>query len=235
MKLLVSVVNRDEVEEAITGGTDIIDIKNPDEGSLGAAAPWIIKEIIESVGSRRETSCAIGDLPNLPGTVSLAAAGAAALSPGYVKLGLFGTRNRAEALSVLEAAVDAVNLTAPSVKVIACGYGDYRIVGSVSPLDLPDIASSAGADGVLIDTINKDGRSLFDFLPTDDLKMFVHHARDLGLISALAGSLREQHIPSLRDCSPDVVGIRGVACSNADRVRGRVTSQRVHDFKSRLT
>ncbi|MHA2277293.1 MAG: (5-formylfuran-3-yl)methyl phosphate synthase, partial [Candidatus Kariarchaeaceae archaeon] len=40
MRLLISVINREEAINAINGGTDILDIKNPKEGSLGANFPW---------------------------------------------------------------------------------------------------------------------------------------------------------------------------------------------------
>jgi uncharacterized protein (UPF0264 family) len=234
MRLLVSVVNSEEVPAALAGGADIIDIKNPEEGSLGAAPPWTIRTIIEEVDSRRETSCAIGDLPYLPGTASLAAAGAAAIRPDYVKLGLLGTRNATEARAVLSAAVEAVHSTSPGVKVIGCGYGDWDRVGSVSPLALPQLAAEVGADGVLIDTIGKKGLSLFDYLPVQDLKEFVSGARERGLVSALAGSLRGSHATKLKECSPDVVGIRGAACSKGDRRKGTLTAENIQAFRSAI-
>ena len=35
MRLLVSVVNEEEVTAAVEGGADIIDVKNPREGTFG--------------------------------------------------------------------------------------------------------------------------------------------------------------------------------------------------------
>jgi uncharacterized protein (UPF0264 family) len=234
VKLLVSILGADEVSEAISGGADIIDVKNPKEGSLGAAAPWIVREVLDAVGPRRETSCAIGDLPNLPGTASLAAAGAAALSPNYLKLGLLGTRSHNDATALLGSVVRATRSVSPSVKVIACSYADWKLVGCVCPLDLPRIASSAHADGVLIDTINKDGRSLFDFLSLPDLTHFVREARRSGLVSGLAGSLRENQADSIASCDPDVVGIRTAACSRGNRILGKVSATRIRAFKAHL-
>ena len=45
MQLLISVVNEQETIAAIKGGADIIDVKNPNEGSLGANFPGIIRGI----------------------------------------------------------------------------------------------------------------------------------------------------------------------------------------------
>jgi len=234
MRLLVSVIKSEEVNPAIEGGADIIDIKNPSEGSLGAPFPWIVNDIILTVDSRRETSCAIGDLPNLPGTISLAAAGAASLSPDYIKLGFFGISEREDAKGILETTVRAVKSVDDSVGVIACGYGDYRLTGSISPLELPDLASTARADGVLIDTINKDGRSLFDFMPKNQVRSFITEARDNKIIGALAGSLKTKHAQDLRFCDPDVVGIRGAACIGNDRKEGTIDPKRISAFKASL-
>ena len=234
MKLLVSVISGEEVTPAIEGGADIVDIKNPMEGSLGAPYPWVIEEVLNEVGSRRETSCAIGDLPNIPGTVSLAAAGAAKYSPDYIKLGLYGVSEPSGATGIIKPAVRAIKSLDHSIGVIACGYGDWKAIGSISPLILPEIAASAGADGVLIDTINKDGRSLFDFLSEDQLKTFISDAKGQGIIGALAGSLSEKHAGQLRHCNPDVVGIRGAACVGNDRKSGALSPDRISKFKTAL-
>jgi uncharacterized protein (UPF0264 family) len=234
MKLLVSVVAVSEVVPAIVGGADIIDVKNPAEGSLGAATPSTIADIIRAVDSRRQTSCAIGDLPCLPGTASLAAAGAATLGPDYVKLGLLGPRNAEQALSLMMPATKAVRGIAPDIKVIACAYGDWRVLDSVSPNALPAVAERSGADGVLIDTINKDGRSLFDFLDLSSISAFIDDARRLGLISAIAGSLKADQAQAIRQLEPDVVGIRGAACSRSDRALGSIEAERVRRFKEAL-
>ena len=44
MKVLISIYTIEELNSCIEGGADIIDLKNPIEGSLGEAAPWFIKE-----------------------------------------------------------------------------------------------------------------------------------------------------------------------------------------------
>jgi uncharacterized protein (UPF0264 family) len=234
MRLLVSVIKSEEVDPAIEGGADIIDIKNPSEGSLGAPFPWTADQIIKTVGSRRETSCAIGDLPNLPGTISLAAAGAAGLSPDYIKLGLYGVRTPQDAEVIVKNAVRSIKSVDDSIRVIACGYGDYQLIGSISPLELPEIAATVNADGVLIDTINKDGRSLFDFINRDQLRSFISDARQNGVIGALAGSLKIKHARDLRFCDPDVVGIRGAACKGNDRKEGTMDQKKITSFKESL-
>ena len=45
MRLMISVLSEEEAREAMAGGAEILDIKNPAEGSLGAQSPSIIQEI----------------------------------------------------------------------------------------------------------------------------------------------------------------------------------------------
>ena len=90
MRLLVSVVDAAEARLAVAGGVDIVDVKNPAEGSLGAPAPGVIAQVRDVVPAELPLSAALGDLPCLPGTAALAALGAARSGAAYVKLGLWG-------------------------------------------------------------------------------------------------------------------------------------------------
>ena len=76
-------MNEIEALQAIAGGADIIDVKNPQEGPLGANYPWVIKKIREITPKNIEVSCTLGEVPNLPGSISLAALGAASLASPY--------------------------------------------------------------------------------------------------------------------------------------------------------
>ncbi len=75
MRLLVRVVSADEARGALAGGADIVDVKDPGEGSLGAPAPGVLSDVIRAVGTRAPVSVALGDLPDLPHTAALAARG----------------------------------------------------------------------------------------------------------------------------------------------------------------
>ena len=53
MRLLVSVVSGEEAQRALTGGADIIDVKDPGEGALGAPAPRVLSDVVRAVGDER--------------------------------------------------------------------------------------------------------------------------------------------------------------------------------------
>jgi (5-formylfuran-3-yl)methyl phosphate synthase len=215
MRLMISVVSIAEARKALRGGAEILDIKNPAEGSLGAQPPGLIKEISNLFSTEAEISAALGDMPHLPGTAALAALGAAACGAGYVKVGLHGSRNEAEAALLLREVQKAV--LEFNTSVIAAVYADYRRAGTLNPECLPRIAAEAGVYGCLLDTAIKDGRTLFDFLDAEALRFLAEQAHAAGLSFGLAGALREQDLPLARDLGADVVGLRTAACRNNQR------------------
>ncbi len=229
MKLLVSPTDAAEAEEAVKGGADIIDIKNPAEGSLGASFPWVIRSVLEAVPAGIETSATLGDLTYKPGTASLAAYGVASLGVDYIKAGFYGIKSEKQALSMAQALVRATK--GFDVKVVLAGYADYSLIGAISPFSLIDVALSAGADGVMIDTAVKGGGGLLTYFSLQKLAEFVEQAHSHGLFCALAGSLSYEDVRRIRETGADIVGVRGAACSSGDRERGRIVAERVRDLK----
>jgi uncharacterized protein (UPF0264 family) len=227
LKLLISPKNESEAQEAIAGGADIIDVKNPHEGPLGANFPWVIKCIKESTPKPLETSCTIGESPNVPCSMTLAAYGAASLGVDYVKVGLSNLKTATEASAYLEKIVKAAKLCNPAVKIVAAGYADAERANSVDPLLVPQVAQAAGADVAMLDTAVKDGKSTFDFLSVAQLEQFVRTAHDFGLKAALAGSLKLEDLCKVGTLGADIVGVRGAACTGCDRVKGSVNREQV--------
>lgn len=233
MQLMVSVVRVDEVGDAVAGGADILDIKNPAEGSLGANTPDVIRQIRARAPKAIKVSAAIGDMPNLPGTASLAALGAAYCGVDYVKVGLRGPSTQEEAVFLLQAIRRAL-LEFPGVSVIAAGYADFARAGTLDPRLLPGIALAAGVQGCLLDTAIKDGRGLFDFLAPGLLCSLADEAHRGGLIFALAGALRAEDLALTREVGADVVGVRTAVCRDRRR-SGRLDAGLVRSLRAAIT
>jgi uncharacterized protein (UPF0264 family) len=208
MKLLVSVVDADEARAAAAAGADIVDVKNPAEGSLGAPSPAVIAEVRAAVPAGLPVSAAIGDMPNLPGTAALAALGAARSGATYVKVGLWGASAEDDAISLLRAVRDAV----PDAVVVAAAYADAERVAHrpLAPELLPRVARAAGVELCMVDTAVKDGRGLLEWLSPDSLVTEAHAA---GLQVALAGALRAEDLPVIRDAGADIAGVRSAVCA----------------------
>ncbi len=222
----------DEARAALAGGADILDVKNPKEGSLGANFPWAIKAVSELARNAVPVSATIGDLDYKPGTASLAALGAAASGADYVKAGLLGVKTREQADEMLAGITRAVKDFDPKKKVVAAGYSDYERAGSVSPMLLPAAAARAGADVVMVDTAVKDGRSTFEFMDEQKLREFISLGHAEGLEVALAGNIGFQHLELLKRLNPDIVGVRGIVCGG-DR-KAAIQAELVERLKAEL-
>jgi uncharacterized protein (UPF0264 family) len=216
MRLLVSVTDAHEARVAVEGDVDIVDVKNPAEGALGAPAPGVVERVREAVPAERPVSVAIGDLPNLPGTAALAALGAARCGAAYVKVGLWGTSTTDEAVAVLRAVRDAID---GGATVIAAAYADAERVsgGPLPPGSVVEAARRAGVGGCLLDTAVKDGRGLFEWLTPEALETLVAEGHAAGLEMALAGALRAQDLSLVRATGADIAGVRSAACRDGRR------------------
>lgn len=211
MKLLVSPINVEEAKVCKLGGADIIDVKNPKEGSLGANFPWMISAV-KKVAGNTPVSATIGDFNYKPGTASLAALGAAVSGAEYVKVGLYDIQTREQALDMLKNIVRTVKDFDANKKVVASGYSDFKRINSIPISELPSIGAEAGVDVVMMDTGIKDGRSTFEFLSEKELTSFVNSARSYGLETAIAGTIKFEDVPALKRISPDIIGVRGCVC-----------------------
>jgi hypothetical protein len=232
--LIVSPRDIEEALAAVRGGADILDIKNPGEGSLGANFPWVIAEVRQAVPPNVPVSASIGDFPDLPGSASLAAFGAVKAGATIVKIGLRGPKDPKSATELASRVVRAVREADGFAKTVVCAYGDFERSGTIDPALLPEIADNARADVVMLDTAVKDGRPLLDFISIQELVDFVVEAHSRGLLAALSGSLGPRELRSLNRIPPDMIGVRGAACEGGNREKGRISEFRVRELKKLL-
>lgn len=213
MRLLVSVVSPSEAERAVAGGADIIDVKDPGEGALGAPAPRVLSEVVRVVAGAVPISVALGDLPDLPHTAALAARGAAQSGAAYVKVGLRGVRELERAVAMMSAVADAVSGHAG---VIAAAYADAWALDppALEPAWLPALVERTGIAGALVDTFVKDGRGLYGWCSEAELSGLIDRTRVAGGCFAIAGQLR---IGELARVDADIVGVRSAVCVGGDR------------------
>jgi len=226
LKILISIRSFEELSSAIEGGANIIDLKNPSEGSLGASFPWLIRKI-RNYGKNFTLSVAIGDMPYLPGTAALATSGAAICGSDIIKVGLYGPRSFNEGLKLLESVVKAAKEINQNILVVGAGYADYKSFNGIASLDIPMICNLAGADIAMLDTYSKNGKKLFSFINNDKLREFVNKAHNYNLLAALAGSLELEDISKINDLGADIIGFRGAACNRSDRENGVIELNRV--------
>ncbi|MEM4311041.1 MAG: (5-formylfuran-3-yl)methyl phosphate synthase [Nitrososphaerales archaeon] len=205
MKFLVSVTDKVEALRAYRGGADIIDIKNPKEGSVGANYPWIIDEIVSSLKGKVEISATIGDLNFLPGMASLACYAALKLKVDYVKAGFYKL-NLEQAKSLAKSLSKTLEMN-KEAKLVMVSFADYKEFRGLSYWKLLEIAKDY-FDGFLLDLKLKGERCLFDYLKKEELIRIRDFCRNNSLIFGMAGGLKFEHLKMVKDLEPDVFGVR---------------------------
>jgi uncharacterized protein (UPF0264 family) len=231
MRMLASVRDLHEARIVLDAGVDLIDLKQPADGALGALAPQIIRDVVEFVAGRVTTSATAGNIEPDAALLQHAMARIAATGVDIVKAGLFphgwasGSPLDYAGVRRCLAGLEALSGT----QRIAVMFADLA-----PPLDLVDAVADAGFDGVMVDTALKQGRSLCDAATPEWLAAFVARARGRGLLCGLAGSLRLAHVDRLAPLAPDYLGFRGALCEQAER-GGRLDPEAVTRIRQRLT
>ena len=203
-RLLVSVRDIREAEIVIRAGVDLVDIKEPEGGSLGAASDEVIREIFSLVGSRLPLSVALGELlepaitDRLPEDASC-----------YVKLGLAGCgslpdwplrwRERIEQLPI-------------AVQPVAVVYADWRVADAPPPSEVLRHVGTMAARAVLVDTFKKNRGNLLAHWSLGQIAEFVDDVHRLELPAVLAGSLSASQTHSLVALGADCLAFRGAVC-----------------------
>jgi dihydroneopterin aldolase len=204
---LASVRDASEAELALQAGADLIDLKDPSQGALGALANDIVAACVKAVAGRAPMSATIGDLPMQPARLRDAVLSMAETGVDYVKLGLFPDGDAQACLGALEE-------DAQRVRLVLVAFAD-----AMPAFDPAAAAARIGAHGVMLDTMRKDGGSLLDHADHATLAGLVAAAKAEHLTVGLAGSLRACHVPDLLKLDPDLLGFRGALC--CEGMRGR--------------
>ena len=202
---LASVCDVAEAELAIGAGADIVDLKDPGEGALGALALETIEACVRAIGGRVPVSATVGDLPLEETAVRAAVLATASRGVDYVKLGLFPEGDTERTLQGL------VPLT-PHIRLILVLFAD-----ALPGFDAVTLAGRIGAAGLMLDTLGKRGVSLPEFVSPEGLRALISSARAKGLAIGLAGSLHAGDVPVLLTLGPDLLGFRGALCREGRR------------------
>jgi dihydroneopterin aldolase len=204
---LASVRDPIEAESALAAGADIIDLKDPRQGALGALGSDAIAACVRAVAGRAPVSATVGDLPPDSDRVRADVLETAALGVDYVKLGLFPGGDAERGLNRLKTAARRVRLV---VILFADALPDIEAIS---------LAARVGAHGMMFDTVGKGAGSLPDHLSYMTLAGYIATAKSEGLVVGLAGALEARHVPSLLALGPDLLGFRGALCEAGDRTQ----------------
>ena len=220
-RFLASIASIEELRPVLEGGADLIDVKDPATGALGAADLDTIRAIVTKVGGRKPVSATLGDLPMDPALLVTAARRTVLARVDFVKAGIFPGGDSLSSIAALG------GLAGDGVRLVAVLFADRA-----PDFALLDRIAGAGFAGAMLDTADKRDGALPDHLPVERLRLFVERARSLGLVTGLAGSLRLEHVPPLAALGPDYLGFRGALCAGGRT--SRVDAARVRQVRQAL-
>lgn len=205
-KFLASVTSLVEARMVVAAGVDIVDLKQPAEGALGALNVETVSAIVNGLDSAVQISATIGDLPLLPGLILPAVQAMLDQGVNIVKLGIFPGSEPEACLTAL------LPITAQGHQLVAVLFADTN-----HDLALIPHLANAGFSGVMLDTMNKSLGSLTTLASQSQLLQFVQSAHQHDLFCGLAGSLRVNDVPELLPLKADYLGFRGALCRGQQR------------------
>jgi len=222
-RMLASVNCLQEARIVQQAGADIIDLKQPALGALGALDTQTVHNIMHELGAENTISATIGDLPMQAELIGNAVQAMAATGVDYIKIGFFPSQSWAQVIKKLQP------LTQSGLKLIAVLFADQQ----------PDLTTieqfaKAGFVGVMLDTMQKSGGSLTQVMPLATIQNFVVSAKQQNLKTGLAGSLRTSDIDLLLPFQPDYLGFRGALCVQHQRT-GKLDPVATLKIKSQLS
>lgn len=224
MKLLISIREPGEAVDAVRGGVDILDVKEPRRGSLGAPDLATVQRVVAACPDEIPLSIACGELRERRG-FSLRDI---PTSVRYAKFGLSGCANDPHWANELQ---DAWSQLPADTAPVAVAYADWKVCEAPPPEEIIDAATNR-AQVFLIDTSSKCG-SICQRFSVQQVSDWLARARVAGLRVAVAGSLTVEDIPHVGAWwSPDVIAFRGAACAGSRE--STVRHQKVADIRTRV-
>src|SRR5690349_16743378 len=225
--LLVSVRSADEVAAALSGGADLIDVKEPSKGALAPAEAEVVAAVVSAVKGKVPVSAALGEWS--PNAIT-DAHWHLELKLNYVKWGLAGytaTPGWGEDL------LDTRRELPVGMEMVAVAYADWERAKSVPPAEVAKFAKRFRFKAFLLDTWGKDGKTLFDFMTAAEVAELVEGLKRVYTTVAVGGSLRPEHAKQLKSAEPHYFAVRSSACAGGKR-DGVIDAARVKKWKEAI-
>jgi len=203
--LLVSVRNASEAAEAYAGGANVIDVKEPRRGALGAADAAVWHDVRQTIPSAVPISVALGELTD----DAIYERAGQVVGLQYAKVGMAGCLALPDWTARWQRVLERLPRDTARV---AVAYADYRDNGAPDPHEVLRVAQTVDCRTLLLDTFAKDRGDLFGHMTDKQIRELVHacHAADVAIV--LAGSLRLTTIERALAFTPKLVAVRGAAC-----------------------
>jgi|TARA_B100000767_G_scaffold69624_1_gene66270 dihydroneopterin aldolase len=214
-KILASIKNLSEAKILLNTDIDIIDLKDPSKGALGRLEKNDIEIIINYINNEKLTSSTVGDLPNSEKLISKNVNEISSTNVDFIKIGVYDN-NYIETLCKIKSCK----------KLIAVFFADLFLPTESEIKNLRD----SGFSGVMVDTSNKKSGNLFNHLSYTEINNFLTTAKNVNLLTGIAGSINETHINEVIKLNPNYMGFRGALCENNSVRSSNISATNVNNI-----
>lgn len=207
--LLVSVRNASEASLVSRHSVSVVDVKEPNLGSLGCVSEAVLAEIAASVPPATCLSVALGELSNL--NVEF-------LSEPLLKRFSFAKIGLANALAMPKwkaTWANAMSRLPVDVNRVAVAYLDHASCGAPDITQVVNAAIEFKCHAVLMDTYRKNNGNLFAQMPPSQIKKHIDRIQSNSMLAVVAGSIDNQSLSHVLQLAPDLVGVRGALCKTS--------------------
>lgn len=218
-QLLVSVRSVEELQLAVEAGVAWVDLKNPDSGSLGRPALGLAQEVANRLEALRQHkafrgvfSVALGEWQEWVGSKENHDASIWRRFD-HCKVGLSGQAD-------LRQVCESIERTMPlelAGKWILVHYADQDAAKGPSFDEVMRGTLRLGSKHLLVDTFQKDGRSLADLVSDETIASWVAAAKANQVTLALAGSLRVDQLARAASWGASWIAVRSAVCEGGNR------------------
>jgi uncharacterized protein (UPF0264 family) len=151
----------------------------------------------------------------------------------YAKWGPSGLLAQAGWRRQLAEAADRLRRALPGCRPVAVSYADWQKACAPRPTEVCAFACDRHWGAFLLDTWEKNGAHLLDWLNVCEIGRLIDVCRAAGLPVALAGSLGLEQIRRLQELEPAWFAVRGAVCRWGRRT-GAIDVNRIRDLVERL-
>ena len=230
-RLLVSVRNAYEASLAASTNCDIIDLKEPKNGALGAVNLEVADSCLSNIADNIDVSFALGELAHWSAaSVQLDWLNRFLASSRqrnvYLKTGLSGLAGSTLWKARWSKMMDQF---LPSAKKVVVAYADSKIARSPCVHELTQFAIQSNVDAFLIDTFDKSAGNVFDHLSRELVNSTIIKLRKFRLTVAVAGSISIDLIENYRGIRPDYWAMRGAVCH--DGRESQLSAEKIKSIK----
>lgn len=220
---LLSIRSLSELQIALEFDVPWIDLKEPSRGSLGRPDKEVASSIygeflrrFPDVAERPCFSIALGELSESTDE-ELREYCSGFGRDVYWKIALAGC----DANSGWQDRVGNLfhSVSAPAHWILV-HYADAEKANAPTWDDVLQVSKTLDCQYILVDTWEKRGSSLLDIVSLDTLKHMAAHAHAMGLLVAMAGSLKHSQLPTLSGIGVSFLGFRSDLCEGQCRTSG---------------